>query len=93
LNSTGDALEYFVRRGLALLLIPFALLFALIMVGIGNATTDATAPQLFLSAFVYLGLTLLCIIVAFRAARMWIGWLAVLIGWLPALCVMFPLRG
>jgi hypothetical protein len=93
LNSTAEALEYFARRGLALLLIPCALLFALMMVGIGNATTDATPAQLYFSAFAYLGLTLLCILAAFRAATLWIGWAAVLIGWAPVLYLLVPLRG
>jgi hypothetical protein len=90
LSDTVEALEYFVRRGLALLLIPIGCLFALMVVGFGNATTDASPTQLYAMALIYLGLTIACIVSAFRTERMWIGWIAVLVGWAPILWLFGP---
>ena len=92
MNSTAQAFEYFVRRGLAILLIPAALFFAVMFVGMGNATTDVPHGQLYAEAVIYVGLTVACIVVAFRAEGLWIGWAAVLLGWAPLLLLFGPAR-
>ena len=80
MNGDVRANERIARRGLALLLIPFALLVAFSFTGLPGIPVNAQwAPQ-YAGALLYLGLTVAAGIVALRTSR---AWLALLTGWMP----------
>jgi hypothetical protein len=70
---------------MALLTIPPTLVLAVAFIGIGNATTEATGAQLLAQAAVFVLFIGICLVVALKADRLWLGWLATFLAWLPHL--------
>ena len=85
MNYVVEGFDYLLRRIVAALLLFSSLIFALIFVGVSNATTDATATQLYVQASIYLLFVAGCLAVAMKAKRAWLCWSSLLLGSAPLL--------
>ena len=72
------------RKGLALLLVPFVIMVAFSFAG--QLTLQFAGTFL-----LYLGLPVVAGIVASRTSHAWLGWLALLIGWIPIVMLFWAM--
>ena len=78
-----------VVRGVAAWLLVLASVFlAIAFLGVGNATTDASAAQLYIMAGTYLALSWAALAYCLLGSREWLRWALLLVPFFPALLVL-----